>query len=110
MGQSPKSDFDNTNGDGLPFHQGVGTYGDRFPVNETCYSVSGRTANEGDILFSVRAPVGRVNIANTKMIIGRGLAALSHKRGFDSYVFYLLKTAFANEDIIGTGEIFNSFW
>jgi type I restriction enzyme S subunit len=108
MGQSPKSEFYNDSGNGLPFHQGVGSYGDRFPKNETFCSVDGRTAKEGDILFSVRAPVGRLNIANTKMIIGRGLAAISHKKGFNSYLFYLLKVAFSNEDIIGNGSIFNS--
>ncbi len=108
MGQSPKSEFYNTNGDGLPFHQGVGSYGERFPVNETFCSVDGRTAIEGDVLFSVRAPVGRLNIANEKMIIGRGLAAISHRKGYNSYLFYLLKVAFTNEDIIGNGAIFNS--
>lgn len=108
MGQSPKSEFYNTQGEGLPFHQGVGSYGNRFPINNTYCSVSGRMANVDDVLFSVRAPVGRLNIANTKMIIGRGLAALSHKKGFNSYLFYLLKVAFSNEDIIGNGAIFNS--
>jgi type I restriction enzyme S subunit len=108
MGQSPKSEFYNTQGEGLPFHQGVGSYGNRFPINDTYCSVEGRVANEGEILFSVRAPVGRINIANTKMIIGRGLAALSHKKGFNTYLLYLLKLAFADEDIIGNGSIFNS--
>ena len=108
MGQSPKSEFYNTNGEGLLFHQGVGSYGKRFPINQTYCSVGGRIANEGEILFSVRAPVGRLNIADTKMIIGRGLGALSHRNGYNSYLFYLLKVAFANEDIIGNGAIFNS--
>jgi len=108
MGQSPKSEFYNQNFDGLPFHQGVGTYGDRFPKNDTYCSVDGRTVNEGDILFSARAPVGRLNIANEKMIIGRGLSGLSHKNGWNSYLFYFLKVSFENEDIIGNGAIFNS--
>ena len=108
MGQSPKSEFYNQQGDGLPFHQGVGTYGERFPITETFCSVDGRTAKANDILFSVRAPVGRLNIADKKMIIGRGLAAISHKGGFNNYLFYLLKMAFSNEDLIGNGSIFNS--
>lgn len=108
MGQSPKSEFYNHVGDGLPFNQGVGTYGDRFPKKEIFCSSSGRKAKSGDILFSVRAPVGRLNIADCEMIIGRGLAAISHKFGFNSYLFYLLKVIFANEDIIGNGSIFNS--
>ena len=108
MGQSPSSEFYNEIGNGLPFHQGVGTYGDRFPNNITFCSVDGRRAKAGDILFSVRAPVGRLNIADCDMIIGRGLAAIRHKQGFNAYLFNLLKVAFANEDIIGNGAIFNS--
>lgn len=108
MGQSPSSEFYNENCEGLPFHQGVGTYGHRFPEHRTYCSTNGRLAKQGDILFSVRAPVGRLNIADEKMIIGRGLAALSHKEGFNSYLYYFLKTAFSNEDIIGNGSIFNS--
>ncbi len=108
MGQSPQSQFYNTTGDGLPFNQGVGTYGDRFPKKENYCSVRGRIALKGDILFSVRAPVGRLNIADCKMIIGRGLAAINHKKGYNSYLFYLLKNNFSDEDIHGNGSIFNS--
>ena len=108
MGQSPKSEFYNETGEGLPFNQGVGTYGERFPKRMTYCSSDGRKAKKGDILFSVRAPVGRLNIADCEMIIGRGLAAISHKQNLNSYLFYLLTVAFANEDIIGNGSIFNS--
>jgi len=108
MGQSPKSEFYNETGDGLPFNQGVGTYGNRFPRKVTFCSTTGRKAEKGDILFSVRAPVGRLNIADCEMIIGRGLAAIRHRNGLNSYLYYLLKVTFANEDIIGNGAIFNS--
>jgi type I restriction enzyme S subunit len=108
MGQSPSSEHYNETGDGLPFHQGVGTYGDRFPRHQVFCSSTGRKASAGDILFSVRAPVGRLNIADTELIIGRGLAAMRHKQDLSSYLFYLLKVTFANEDMIGNGSIFNS--
>uniref|UniRef100_UPI00286B791D restriction endonuclease subunit S n=1 Tax=Chamaesiphon sp. VAR_48_metabat_135_sub TaxID=2964699 RepID=UPI00286B791D len=108
MGQSPKSEFYNNLGDGLPFHQGVGTYGSRFPRKEVYCSVKGRLANKGDILFSIRAPVGRLNIADCEMVIGRGLASIRHKKDCNSYLFYLLKNNFSDEDIIGNGSIFNS--
>ncbi|GAK56084.1 restriction modification system DNA specificity domain protein [Candidatus Vecturithrix granuli] len=108
MGQSPSSEFYNQTGEGLPFNQGVGTYGQRFPTREIFCSVSGRIAKKGDILFSVRAPVGRLNIADCKMIIGRGLSAISHREHYNSYLFYALKTAFSDEDIIGNGAIFNA--
>ncbi|HUN21748.1 MAG TPA: restriction endonuclease subunit S [Anaerolineales bacterium] len=108
MGQSPKSEFYNEEGVGLPFHQGVGNYGLRFPEHKIYCSVNGRLANEGDVLFSVRAPVGRLNIADRKLIIGRGLAALRHKKGLNNYLFYLLQNEFSKEDLIGNGSIFNS--
>lgn len=108
MGQSPSSEFYNDAGVGLPFHQGVGTYGERFPINTTFCSVEGRLAQENDILFSVRAPVGRLNIATTQSIIGRGLCAINSKNGQSDYLFYLLNHTFSKEDIIGNGAIFNS--
>lgn len=108
MGQSPKSEFYNSEGKGLPFHQGVKDYGDRFPTN-TCWSTSGsRCAEHGDVLFSVRAPVGRLNIALEKMILGRGLAALRHNQNAQGFLYCSLKKLFFEEDMIGGGAIFNS--
>jgi type I restriction enzyme S subunit len=108
MGQSPPSATYNQLGHGLPFHQGVGTYEDRFPKKVVFCTANGRRARKGDVLFSVRAPVGRLNIADSEMVIGRGLAAIRHKQGHNSYLYYLLKVVFADEDIIGNGSIFNS--
>lgn len=108
MGQSPKSEFYNQNQQGLPFHQGVGSYGERY-VMDTTYSTSGtRIAEVGSILFSVRAPVGRLNVTKHKIIIGRGLAAINHRAGMQSYLFYLLKERFFKDDIMGNGSIFAS--
>lgn len=108
MGQSPKSEFYNQEGIGLPFHQGVGNFGDRFPAHNVYCSVKGRIAEKGSILFSVRAPVGRLNIADRKLIIGRGLAAMKHRKGLNTYLYYMLRHEFSKEDIIGNGAIFNS--
>jgi len=64
MGQSPSSNFYNEIGEGLSFHQGVTNFGFRFPTT-TAFSTEGtRKANTGDILFSVRAPVGRIRHPN----------------------------------------------
>jgi type I restriction enzyme S subunit len=65
-------------------------------------------AEKGDILFSVRAPVGRINIANTKMVIGRGLSAIRHKTGYQWFAFHLLNENFKKEDTMGGGTIFKS--
>ena len=76
MGQSPKSEHYNLAGNGLPFHQGVSDFGDRFPTHRVFCTVRNRVATRGDVLFSVRAPVGRINVANTDLILSRGLASL----------------------------------
>lgn len=108
MGQSPKSEFYNQNGEGLPFHQGVKDFGIRFPIHETYCTKELRVANPGDFLVSVRAPVGRLNITDRRIIIGRGLSALSSKQGYSSFLFYTLKRLFAIEDQYGSGTVFNS--
>jgi type I restriction enzyme, S subunit len=108
MGQSPKSEFYNSEGRGLPFHQGVSDFNIRYPSTRLYCTVMGRIAEKGDILFSVRAPVGRINIANIKMVIGRGLSAIRSKSGYQWYTFHFLKESFKEEDTIGGGTIFKS--
>ena len=106
MGQSPKSQFYNDAGDGLPFHQGVSDYGVRFISHRVFSSVVTKIAKPGDILVSVRAPVGRINITPDKIVLGRGLAAIRSRTGHQSFLFYALKNHFFAEDIIGTGAIY----
>ena len=108
MGQSPKSEFYNLNQEGLPFHQGVGSYGYRFVIDGTYSTSFTRIAPSNSILFSVRAPVGRLNITKNKIVIGRGLAAMNHRDGMQSFLFYLLKNRFFKEDMVGNGSIFAS--
>ena len=108
MGQSPKSEFYNQEKKGLPFHQGVGSYGTRFVIDETYTSSITRIAEAGSILFSVRAPVGRLNFTKNKIVIGRGLAAINHKAKCQSFLFYMLKDRFFKDDILGNGAIFAS--
>ena len=108
MGQSPKSEFYNEEGKSLPFHQGVTDFGNRFPKTRLYCSVKSRLAAAGDILFSVRAPVGRINIAPTEMVIGRGLSAIRHSAGFQWFAFHLLKEKFKEEDSMGGGTIFKA--
>ncbi len=91
MGQSPPSETYNNAGEGLPFYQGKVDFGDLHP-NPRIYCISpNRTAEPNDILISVRAPVGPVNIASQRCGIGRGLAAIRPKDAQVFYVFYWLK-------------------
>ena len=108
MGQSPSSEHYNKDGNGLPFHQGVTNYGERFPKHEQYSTGGNRHAEQGDILFSVRAPVGRINISDRRIIIGRGLSAMRHKKNYQGFLVYFLKYIFQKEDSIGSGTIFNA--
>jgi type I restriction enzyme S subunit len=106
MGQSPKSEFYNEDGDGLPFHQGVRGFGERFPTHNTFCTMPNRLAEAGDILFSVRAPVGRINVADRQLIVGRGLAAIRDLDNAQSFLLHALKHKFQEEDSIGSGTVF----
>jgi type I restriction enzyme S subunit len=106
MGQSPRSQFYNETGEGLPFHQGVTDYGFRFVSHRVFSTAVTKIAEAGDILVSVRAPVGRINITRNKIVLGRGLAAVRSKTGYQSFLFYAIKNHFFAEDIIGTGAIY----
>ena len=106
MGQSPQSKYYNEDGTGLPFHQGVTNFGVRFPTNQMYCTFEGRMAKPRDILFSVRAPVGRINLNLDKIIIGRGLAAIRSNRNHQNFLFYQLKNHFFKEDMMGGGAIF----
>jgi type I restriction enzyme S subunit len=108
MGQSPKSEYYNDKQQGLPFHQGVTNYGYRFVIDDTYSTSYTRIAEAGSILFSVRAPVGRMNITKNKIVIGRGLAAINHREGLQSFLFYMLKNRFYKDDLIGNGAIYAS--
>jgi len=93
MGQSPPGSTYNELRDGLPFFQGVRDYGQRYPIERVYCNAPTRIAEEGDILFSVRAPIGRINRTNIRCSIGRGLSILRPHRSEDfNFVEYLLKS------------------
>ena len=77
MGQSPDSSTYNEDGNGLPFFQGNADFGEIYPAVRMWCSEPTKIAREKDILISVRAPIGALNIANCECCIGRGLAALT---------------------------------
>ncbi|MFX4208600.1 restriction endonuclease subunit S [Aliarcobacter butzleri] len=91
MGQSPSGDTYNQDGNGEIFYQGKTEFGFRFPTVKTYTTEPKRMAKKGDILMSVRAPVGDVNIAEEDCCIGRGVGSLSSKIGCNSFVYYLMQ-------------------
>ena len=91
MGQSPKSEFYNTEEKGYPFLQGNRTFGLKYPTFDIYTTVLTKLAKAGDIIMSVRAPVGDLNITPVDMCLGRGVCALRMKNGNQSFLFYLMK-------------------
>lgn len=109
MGQSPKGDTYNENETGTVFYQGRAEFGSRFPTRRLFTTEPKRMASENDVLMSVRAPVGDINVANESCCIGRGLAALHSKDNHQSFVLY---TMFAIKEQLnvfnGEGTVFGS--
>lgn len=110
MGQSPKSEYCNDNKEGLPFYQGVSDFGEIFPVPAKYCTEPKKMAEIDDILIGVRAPVGDLNISNSKCCIGRGVAAIRANEKFISkkYLFYFLKTQKQYFEINSTGSTFKA--
>ena len=93
MGQSPPGSTYNETGQGLPFFQGVKDFGARYPSERVYCTAPTRIAEEGDILFSVRAPIGSINRANQKCAIGRGLSAIRASTPSDTaFLEFLLRS------------------
>ncbi len=109
MGQSPSSQFYNQNGDGLPFYQGKADFGDRFPTVRYWCTKPTKLADKGDVLLSVRAPIGPTNIAMERCCIGRGLAALRPLVGMPTeYLLWTLRAFEEQLDGMGTGTTFKA--
>lgn len=108
-GQSPDGSFYNKDGDGMAFYQGKKDFGEKFLGPPTTWTRQvTRVAEAGDILMSVRAPVGPVNFATDQVCIGRGLAAIrvSHEVDKD-FLFYFFKKH--ESELVGSdGAVFNS--
>jgi len=109
MGQSPSSDDCNTDGFGLPFLQGNAEFSKRHPIPKQYCNVARKIANSGDLLFSVRAPVGAINIADQSYGIGRGLCAISVRHNIDDrYLKWLVPVCRTELDSIATGSTFEA--
>jgi len=108
MGQSPSGESYNQNKDGLPFYQGITEFGDKYVDIKTYTNQPTKIIEENSILFSVRAPVGKINFTKHKACIGRGNAGLKMKNGQQDFLYFLLKKyekAFLSNT---TGTVFDS--
>ena len=109
MGQSPSGSSYNEDGNGEVFYQGRAEFGFRFPNRRLFTTEPKRMAEIGDILLSVRAPVGDLNVAYERCCIGRGLGAIQSKTGNNSFILYTMLALKPQLDVYnGEGTVFGS--
>ena len=109
MGQSPKGDTYNEDGDGMVFFQGRRDFGFRYPTPRVYTTDPKRIAKAGDTLISVRAPVGDRNMARQECCLGRGVASIKHKSGARSFTFSFVGHIEKNLSESGSsGTVFSS--
>lgn len=110
MGQSPASSTYNEEEKGLPFFQGNADFGEIYPTARIWCDQPAKVAHIGDILISVRAPIGALNLSNRKCCIGRGLAALTVNKNIclQKYLWYVLAGKNGELNSKGTGSTFKA--
>ena len=110
MGQSPESSSYNESGEGMPFFQGNADFGELHPKVRIWCNAPTKIAECGDVLISVRAPIGALNIADKQCCIGRGLAALTVNETVCSpkYLWYGLECKVDELNSKGTGSTFKA--
>lgn len=108
-GQSPEGKYYNKLGNGLPFYQGKKEFGEKFIGDPTTWTTNiTKEALHGDVLMSVRAPVGPVNFAKERICIGRGLAAIRATALIDKEFLFYFFLKHEKEIVGNTGAVFNS--
>ena len=108
-GQSPEGNFYNKTGKGLPFYQGKKEFTEKYLGEPTTWTTKiTKEANEGDVLISVRAPVGPVNFATNKICIGRGLSSIRSGKEIDKDFLFNFLQMFESEIVGNAGAVFSS--
>ncbi len=108
MGQAPSSDDYNYSGIGLPFIQGNAEFKKLHPEHRLWCEAANKVAIADDILVSVRAPIGAVNIADQKIGIGRGLCAIRAKQDICKFLYYYFLILNEELNSIGTGSTYTA--
>jgi len=108
MGQSPDSKTYNFEDNGTPFLQGCADFKSLYPDTNTFCSNPVKMAPEQSILFSVRAPVGEINLSDKEYCIGRGLASIVPDKVDTYFLFYALKLNRNKFSNLGQGSTFEA--
>ena len=109
MGQSPNGASYNEDGIGTVFYQGRAEFGFRYPTRRLFTTQPKRMATKGDIIMSVRAPVGDLNVASESCCLGRGLASIQSNNNTQSFILYTMFALKSALDMFnGEGTVFGS--
>ncbi len=109
MGQSPPSNSYNQSEQGLPFFQGNADFGEKNPKIRYYCTEPTKIADRGDILISVRAPVGSLNVSNIRCCVGRGLAAINaNDNCSQDFLYYLLQKSGNQLKRVASGSTFEA--
>ncbi|HEY4533234.1 MAG TPA: restriction endonuclease subunit S [Fusobacterium sp.] len=108
MGQSPKSEYYNFDKKGMPFLQGNRTFGYKYPIFDTYTTFVTKIAKKGDVIMSVRAPVGELNMAPIDICLGRGICSLRMKNGNQDFLYYMMKYYVAKLKNKESGTVFGA--
>lgn len=108
MGQSPKSQYYNSEGKGTPFLQGNRTFGFKRPTFDTYTTLVTKVAKAGDVIMSVRAPVGDLNVTPIDMCLGRGVCSLRMRNGNQEFLYYMMKYYMPHLRNKESGTVFGS--
>lgn len=105
MGQSPLSEYYNTEGIGLPLIQGNADIENRKTIIRSYTSVVTKRGKIADIIMSVRAPVGEVSKATFDCCLGRGVCAIAYKNEYLYHYLIYFEKSWAK---LSTGSTFDS--
>ena len=108
MGQSPPSDCYLEIGEGLPFLQGCAEFGAVHPVPSVACDHATKLASVGALLFSVRAPVGRLNTADQVVGIGRGLCSITAHSLNQRFLMWVISALRTQLDGVATGSTYEA--
>ncbi|NLO41566.1 MAG: restriction endonuclease subunit S [Bacteroidales bacterium] len=105
MGQSPLSEYYNSEGIGLPLVQGNADVENRKTIIRFYTSMITKKGKAGDIIMSVRAPVGEIAKATSECCLGRGVCSISFDNEYLYHYLIYFEKSWAK---LSTGSTFDS--
>jgi len=105
MGQSPSGATYNAVGSGLPLIQGNADIRGRKTLDRVWTNRPTKVCAAGDVILTVRAPVGFTAYASKEACLGRGVCGLSAKED-NQFLFHALTFAEPNWAVYGQGSTF----